>query len=338
MIRYLTLLVMNVDRPWNESRPIFVPPEFETHNALLPTGVRLSYFREGEGYPLVLLHGYPETKRIWVRNITALAAAGFDVIAPDLRGYGQSSLAPDGYYDTAVFATDVGLLLKDELGIERCAIAGGDIGSGVAIEMTTRFPGLVERMCLFNGACPVIPDRCEAAGVPPVPSLLVNPAADYYLRQGFEPDRLLAELNTPSLRREYVAAFYSHRLWAPTGSFTAAEVDYMTEPFADAARLRASWVDYEVMCERRKPSEPEHLSEQVDTPTVILYGPLDPMVPAAYLDLCALAFSNCIGPFTVAGTGHFLQWEKPHILNATLTWFLADLRERQARFSHDDAA
>jgi pimeloyl-ACP methyl ester carboxylesterase len=304
----------------------FRPPGFTTHRALLPTRVDLSYFREGEGYPLLLVHGYPETKRIWVRNIAALAAAGFDVIAPDLRSYGESGLAPDGYYDTAAFATDLGALLRDELGIERCAVAAGDFGAGVAIDMTQRFPGLIERMCLFNGACPIIPELHEAAGLLPLPPLLLNPAADYYLRQGYEPDALMAELPTRSLRRDYVAAFYSRRLWAAPESFTAAEIDYMTEPFADAARLRASWVDYEVMCERRRPSEPERLDKQVETPTVILYGPLDPMVPDTYMELCALAFSNCVGPFIVAGAGHFLQWERPQILNATLTWFLADLR------------
>jgi pimeloyl-ACP methyl ester carboxylesterase len=43
------------------------------------------------------VHGWPETRRIWWRNIAPLAAAGFEVIVPDLRGFGDSSLAPDGF-------------------------------------------------------------------------------------------------------------------------------------------------------------------------------------------------------------------------------------------------
>ena len=50
---------------------------------------------------MLLLHGYPETKRIWWRNIEPLAAAGFEVIVPDLRGYGDSDLSADDVYDLA---------------------------------------------------------------------------------------------------------------------------------------------------------------------------------------------------------------------------------------------
>ena len=65
----------------------------------------LAYIREGVGgYPLLLVHGYPETKRIWWRNIAPLAAAGFEVIVPDLRGHGDSDLAADGFYDVAAFS------------------------------------------------------------------------------------------------------------------------------------------------------------------------------------------------------------------------------------------
>ena len=55
--------------------------------------MELAFVREGEGgFPLLLLHGWPETKRIWWRNIAPLAEAGFEVIAPDLRGFGDSGL------------------------------------------------------------------------------------------------------------------------------------------------------------------------------------------------------------------------------------------------------
>ena len=69
---------------------------FAVEHAPVADGLHLAYVREGEGgYPLLLVHGYPETKRIWWRNIAPLADAGFEVIVPDLRGYGDSGLAPD---------------------------------------------------------------------------------------------------------------------------------------------------------------------------------------------------------------------------------------------------
>ena len=56
---------------------------------------RARYVRAGAGgYPLLLVHGWPESRRIWWRNIGPLADAGFEVIAPDLRGFGDSGLAP----------------------------------------------------------------------------------------------------------------------------------------------------------------------------------------------------------------------------------------------------
>ena len=77
-------------------------PDFAVERATVRDGVDIAYVREGAGgYPLLLLHGWPETKRIWWRNIEPLAAAGFEVIVPDLRGFGDSGLAPDGFYDPA---------------------------------------------------------------------------------------------------------------------------------------------------------------------------------------------------------------------------------------------
>ncbi len=69
---------------------------FRAHRAD-PRGFAQAYTREGEGgAPLLLLHGWPETRRIWQRNIAPLAEAGFEVIAPDLRGFGDSEIAPYG--------------------------------------------------------------------------------------------------------------------------------------------------------------------------------------------------------------------------------------------------
>ena len=73
---------------------------FKIHRAEVEGGLELAYIREGEGgYPLLLIHGYPETKRIWWRNIRPLVEAGYEVIVPDLRGYGDSDLSSKDEYD-----------------------------------------------------------------------------------------------------------------------------------------------------------------------------------------------------------------------------------------------
>ena len=86
----------------------------------------MAYVREGEGgFPLLLLHGWPETKRIWWRNVEPLAAAGFEVIVPDLAGFGDSGPAEDDHYDVAAHARDMHALVSDVLGHSRCVTAGG---------------------------------------------------------------------------------------------------------------------------------------------------------------------------------------------------------------------
>jgi pimeloyl-ACP methyl ester carboxylesterase len=138
-------------------RPAQQTPAFDAFTACRETvrdGIGISFLHEGVGgYPLLLLHGYPETKRIWWRNIAPLAAAGFEVIAPDLRGYGDSDLSPDGAYDLTIYSRDIHALVQDVLGHDRCAVVAGDIGGVVAIDLAQRFAGFVERLCYFTTQC-----------------------------------------------------------------------------------------------------------------------------------------------------------------------------------------
>src|SRR5277367_783697 len=199
-------------------------------------GVQLAVTRVGVGgEPLLLVHGWPETRRIWWRNIEPLARAGFEVIVPDLRGFGDSGLAADGCYDLAAHARDMHALVADVLGHERCAAAAGDLGGGVVQDLSLRFAGFVERQVLFNSVLPLLAGAYEAAGIPAAPPREMRMAGDYFVRQGREADALAAELDSPERRRRYVGEFYGHRFWATPGAFSPAQVDFMTEPFADAA-------------------------------------------------------------------------------------------------------
>lgn len=297
------------------------PDRFETQHATLPNGVDLAYLREGIGVPLLLVHGYPETRRIWWRNVEPLADAGFEVIAPDLRGFGDSSLAPDGFYDVAAFSTDCYALVHDALGHEHCFVAGGDAGGPIAYDLSLRYPGFVTKLCYWNTLAPVLPAEYEAAGIPPDESTETRATADYFRRQATEPDRLIAELDSPQRRRAWVAAMYGHRLWAARGTFTAEDVDFMTEPFADGEKLRASWGIYESSTGNRPMSDLPRYLERNPVPTLVLYGPEDHVVPSTFPDRCRVAFTECIGPFVVPGAGHFLQWEAAEVFNRALTHF-----------------
>jgi pimeloyl-ACP methyl ester carboxylesterase len=304
-------------------------PDFRIHRARVRDTLELAYVREGVGgYPLLLIHGWPETKRIWWRNLEPLAASGFEVIAPDLRGFGDSDLAPDGHYDLAVHSRDLHALVHDVLGHERCAVVAGDLGGAVAPDLALRFPGFVERICLFNTVTPFLPEAYAAAGIANDMSRQARLAADYFIRQSTDADALAAELDTPARRVRYIADFYGHRFWCAPRTFDAADVAFMSEPFGDAAKFRASIANYEYAA-GRPPSEPPLFFSPVPAPTLILFGPEDHVVPADFTRRAVVAYPEHVGPFVVAGAGHFLQWEQPQILNQALRYFLSDLRQRR---------
>jgi pimeloyl-ACP methyl ester carboxylesterase len=288
-------------------------------------GLTLGYWRAGEGgYPLLLVHGFPETKRIWARNLAPLAAAGFDVIAPDLRGVGDSGTAPDGFYDPPVFARDLHALVHDALGLPHCGVVAGDVGGVAALDLGLRFPGFVERQCIFNTVPPYLDAAYAAAGIAADPPIEALPQFDYYLRQGNDADGLLAELSTPTLRQHYVAGMYRHRLWAGPGGFDAEDADYHSEPFAAADVLRAAIAVYELAFGKRPISEAPRLAEPSPVPTLILYGPEDPLVRPAFPRRMAIACPDHAGPFVVPGSGHFVQWEAAAVLNRALVEFFRD--------------
>jgi pimeloyl-ACP methyl ester carboxylesterase len=296
-------------------------------HATVRDGIDIAYVRAGVGgFPLLLVHGWPETKRIWYRNIEPLAAAGFDVIVPDLRGFGDSGVAPDGFYDTATHALDMHALLREVLGHERCAAAGGDVGGVVIQDLGLRFPGFVARQCLFNTVPPLLAELYERAGIAPSIPREVRMAADYFRRQGRDADGLAAELDSADKRRRYIGQFYGSRFWAAPGSFSADDVDFHTEPFADPDKLRASFGIYETALGNRPAAEPPRLFETNPIATLVLYGPHDHVIPRDFPTRCEVAFTERVGPFVVPGAGHFLQWERADVLNQSLVYFFADLR------------
>ena len=95
-------------------------------------GVGIEYEVTGEGRPVVMIHGFPDTGRLWRHQVPALADAGFKVIVPDLRGYGRSDKPPAVHaYAIPAIAADV-LAVMSDAGAERAHLVGHDWGAAVA--------------------------------------------------------------------------------------------------------------------------------------------------------------------------------------------------------------
>ena len=115
---------------------------------------RLHYVEAGDGPLVVLLHGFPEYWYAWRQQIAPLAAAGFRVVAPDMRGYNLTS-RPDGVaaYDFGQLTADIRGLIH-ERGAQTALLAGHDWGGSVAWATAMAYPEVVDRLAILNAAHP----------------------------------------------------------------------------------------------------------------------------------------------------------------------------------------
>lgn len=257
---------------------------------------------------LLCVHGWPETKRIYSRVVGPLVDAGFDVVVPDLRGFGDSSLADDSMYDIVSHAMDMESLVFDHLGLDMVTLIGGDLGGPVVQEFALRNPRRVERMVLFNSPLPFDSERMSGMRTRAAESTM-----DYFIRQGTDADALISELATPHARRAYVSEFYTTRLWAHPGAFSADEVAWHVEPFTDRSRLRASFGNYESAFDPAKRVSRPLFSRNTVTPTLILFGTSDRVIYPDFDRMAAVVFDHHSGPVRIDDCGHFVPWESPAV-------------------------
>lgn len=147
-------------------------------------GVQMAYTREGTGKPLVLVHGYPLDHTIW-NEVIPLLDSDFDIITPDLRGFGQSDVV-ESQYKISDMATDIAGLL-DQLGVEKTAIAGHSMGGYISLAFARAYQERVTGLGLIaSQALADTPERKQGR----------YEAADEIIKSGVEP---VAEAFSPKL-------------------------------------------------------------------------------------------------------------------------------------------
>jgi len=130
--------------------PVRVESRFAEAN-----GLKMHYLVAGKGEPVILMHGYAQNSHMWRPLMKELGKTHL-VIAPDLRGFGDTA-KPEGGYDKKTMAQDVHALAQS-LGVKKAGIAGHDIGLMVAYAYATQFPAEVDRIALLDAFIPGVGD------------------------------------------------------------------------------------------------------------------------------------------------------------------------------------
>ena len=162
-----------------------------SHRYFEVNGTELHCVVGGSGPAIVLLHGWPYTWAIWRKLMPILAERGNTVIAPDLRGMGESRLEESGYRKSNV-AADVHGVIRS-LGFEKIILLGMDIGTMVAFAYALRYPAQVARLILTESLLP-------GFGLEP----LMNPANGGYWHFGFHMQVAVADILTAGKEAEYL--------------------------------------------------------------------------------------------------------------------------------------
>jgi pimeloyl-ACP methyl ester carboxylesterase len=287
-------------------------------------GIELSLLDEGEGSLVVLCHGFPELAYSWRHQIPALTDAGFRVLAPDMRGYGESSApaGPDGY-DVVTLCGDMRALL-DDVGAEDALFVGHDWGANVAWWMAVLHP---ERVRAVAGlSVPFIP-RAPAA---PIPIMRRHLGEDFYI-VWFQQPGVADEALARDVRRTLTTNRVWTAKWADEDGAEPQRADWLSEQelavYVEAfertgftgglnwyRNMDRNWELTEAVAERR-----------IEQPALFLTGEDDPVrnfMPAVAMDGWV---TDLRANVLVAGAGHWVQQERPDEVNAALLDFFGSL-------------
>jgi pimeloyl-ACP methyl ester carboxylesterase len=276
----------------------------------LDTGeVVLHAVEAGSGPLVVLLHGFPEFWWSWRHQIPALAAAGFRVVAPDLRGYNLS--------DRPVRVADYGLrhLTSDVAGVIRAMgekkahVVGHDWGGGIAWEFAMLYPDMLERLAILNAPHPV---RLQQALLRSFTQLKKSGYMLYFQLPRL-PERFLATDDFKNLRRSLTLG--------RSGRVPMEEI----QPYVDAARradgLRGGLNYYRAMVRglfTRAVPKPV----RVEAPVLVIWGEKDPFLgrelaepPSSWVRDARVEF--------LPNASHSVALDEPERVSALLAQFLA---------------
>ncbi len=270
--------------------------------------VRLHYVTAGDGPLLLLLHGFPETWFSWRHQIPVLARH-FRVVAPDQRGYNLSD-KPSGVasYTIEKLTDDVRDIIR-AMGEERAIVVGHDWGGAVAWEFAARFPEMCERLIAMNCPHPKILERHVFSD----PRQALRSWYLFFFQLPWLPEFLLT-LRAPAVFR---AIFRDRSIRKE--AFPDEDLDALVHAIRRprAAGSAINWYRASVRASLRG----EIRLPKITSPTLLIWGEEDFILGK---ELTHDLDEICAGPHEVRyvpDCGHFVQQERPEIVNAhVLDW------------------
>ena len=260
--------------------------------SLLPSGLSLSYDEVGRGVPVLFIHGWPHNRTLWAGQLSGLATQAH-CIAPDLRGFGESSVC--GPWSIEQYADDLAALLKAR-GIERAAVCGLSMGGYVALALLRRHRPLVRALILASTRA-----AADTADARAKRAVLI----EFVEQHGVD------ALANRQLRAMLGATTFDSR---PSVRESLRQMMAAAPPAGVIGALRA-------MAERPDASD---LLPTIDIPTLVVAGAEDGFTPPD--ELRAMAAQIPRSRFELlAGGGHVCAYERPAAFNHVVGEFLSAL-------------
>jgi pimeloyl-ACP methyl ester carboxylesterase len=264
-------------------------------------GVKIHYTTGGHGTPLILLHGYAETSRMWTPILPVLGEK-FTVIAPDLPGIGESSI-PDGGLDMKTAAIRIHSLAR-LLGVEKARVVGHDIGLMVAYAYAAQFPSEVEKLVVMDAFLP---------GVEGWEAIYNNPGIWHFRFNGPTPEALVQ-----GRERIYFEYFWNDLAADKTRSIPEADRKAYAAAYSRPGRMRTAWAYF--VSFQQAATDFAQLSQSKLTMPVLVIGGEKSLGDALGQQMKLVATDVTV--VVLKDTGHWVLEERPKETTDALVNFL----------------
>jgi pimeloyl-ACP methyl ester carboxylesterase len=271
-----------------------------SHHTASVNGIQMHYEIGGQGDPVVLLHGWPQTWYEW-RHIMPALAKNYTVIVPDLRGLGDSSKPLTGY-DGKTTAEDIHQLVS-QLGFKQIFLVGHDIGAQTAYSYAATQPNNVSKLVIMDFPFPGF--------LPPV----FGENGPWWFAFYQVPD--LPEALLQGKEREYISWFIKGLAYNPS-AITEEDIDVFASHYSAPGGMRAGFEYYRSFPQDAKDNKELAATAKLTMPVLVLSGDIYPALggdlPGSSTLNSIQALATNVHGIIVPFSGHWIPEEQPDFL------------------------